>query len=439
MNYQAHYEKRRRERWPWPLLLGVVLSSAVLFWFGLRWILPQPSVQETAPFTICGKSRAETLSEFKTEDSQDKMDLNDVLVYGETLNLYQSPYALGVTDGLAGKTIILHNLCDGYEWVYMMEKTIDGQIPLEQLPNGFYQVFVLDDLKRKVLVSESAFRHLFYPVRRDGKSKEVLIVADKTLIVDEEGQPVHNENQLYVNVVDVDSEETETIYDVVIDPAHSAHVNGSIEKGHSAFNMIEANETLRMANLLKEELEAMGLKVYLTRDDTIDVVDLYGVDGRLDRAYQSKAKYYLELNMNFSTNESIRGVRIQYSSYASNKFATSLFKSYMETEGLVPYGNGSKNNIPGVVASTRYNGWDAIPVLRETGGRILAAGTISALAQEQNASFNKDAMFGMQAVSLDLIFISNETDATIYANRSKEMAHNLALGFADYLGLTVNP
>ena len=439
MTYQAHYEKRRRERWPWPLLLGVVLSSAVLVWFGLRWILPQPSVQETAPFTICGKSRAETLNVFKAQESQEYIELKDLLVYGETLNLYQSPYALGVTDGLVGKTIILHNLCDGYEWVYMMEKSIDGQIPLEQLPNGFYQVYVVDDLKRKVLVSESAFRHLFYPVRRDGLSKEVLIVADKTLIVDDKGQPVLNENQLYLNVDNAEPTSTETIYDVVIDAAHSTHVNGSIEKGHSAFNMIEANETLRMANLLKDELEAMGLKVYLTRDDTIDVVDLYGIDGRLDMAYQSKAKYYLEVNMNFSTNESIRGVRIQYSSYASNKFATSLFKSYMETEGLVPYGNGSKNNIPGVVASTRYNGWDAIPVLRETGGRILAAGTISELAQEQNASFNKEAMFGMQAVSLDLIFISNETDATIYANQSKEMAHNLALGFADYLGLTVNP
>lgn len=439
MTYQAHYEKRRKERWPWPLLLGVVLSSFVLIWFGLRWILPQPSVQETAPFTVCGKSHSENLSLLQNEAIEDSLTLSDVLVYGETLNLFQSPYELGKTDGFAGKTVVLRNRCDGYEWVYMMEKTIDGQIPLEQLPNGFYEVFMVDDLQRKALVSSININETFYPVRRDGKIKKVSILADKNQFMNDDGQPIFSDNRLFINVVDAPVEETTEIYDVVIDAAHSTHANGGIEKGRSAYNMIEANETLRMASLLKEELEAMGLKVYLTRDDTIDVIDLYGEDGRLDLAYQSKAKYYIELNMNFSTNETVRGTRIQYSSYASNKFATSLFKAFMETEGLIPYGNGSKNNIPGVVASTRFNGWDAIPVLRETGGRILAAGTISELAQTQNATFNKEAIFGMQAVSLDLIFISNEIDAQIYANQSKEMAQNLALGFADYFDIKVLP
>ena len=203
-----------------------------------------------------------------------------------------------------------------------------------------------------------------------------------------------------------------------------------------AFSLIEANETLRLALLLKEELEKSGLKVYLTRDDHEDVVDLYGVDGRLYQAYQVQAKYYIELNMMYSSNEAIRGSTAHYSRYASNRFATLVFKSYLDNTTLVPRGTSTNGNLDGVKAAPSYEGYDAIPVIRESGGRILGAGTMSEASME-NAIFNKDARIGMQSLSLDLIYISNQEDVDYFTQNLETLSLNLSQGIIDYL--RINP
>ena len=112
--------------------------------------------------------------------------------------------------------------------------------------------------------------------------------------------------------------------------------------------MIEAEETYKLALLMKTEFAKYGLKTVISRNNESEVVSSFGTDGRLHRAYKSKAKYYIELQMNGSTNTSLRGTQVVYSSFASNRVATIVFKSLMETGDLVSTGNYSKGNISGV-------------------------------------------------------------------------------------------
>jgi hypothetical protein len=62
----------------------------------------------------------------------------------------------------------------------MLGKNVDEQIPIENLPVGFYEVFVVDNLKEKRVVTSDELYDEFYTVRRNGLSKKVDIVLIKT-------------------------------------------------------------------------------------------------------------------------------------------------------------------------------------------------------------------------------------------------------------------
>lgn len=436
MTYRPRVVKRPRRPISWKIILPVFLLVALSVYVGIVFLYPKEEPVGDPGFTICNKSLSETQALFAEMEFPQTTEMADYLIYGETLNIYGAPYDILTPDPFVGKTAVIRNICDGYEWVYMLEKTIDGKIPLELLPDGFYEIFVVEDLERKRLYSTDTLSDIFYPVRRQENLKKVTLIADKTLVKDDEEQTILDRNYVFLQVESIiETEETDAIIDVYIDPAHSTWNYNTIDRGRMAFNLTEASETLKIALLLRDKLEAKGLNVALARADEEEVIDLYGTDGRLYKAYQGQAKYYIELNMNYTLNKDIRGSRIIYSSYASNKFATAIFKSFLETEGVEVYGKANKSNIAGVVAASRHEGLDSYPVIRETGGRILSAGTISELAISQNASFVSQERQGMQAVSLELIFISNEEDTQVFTNQLDRMAENIASGISKYLDL----
>lgn len=424
--------KRKKTNIPWVYLsLGFFVVITLVVYFGLQYLSPQNEEDTITPFTICSYNVAKTQDTLESLKYTDVIEIKDYLIYGETLNLYSDFYVLGKSDYIVGKTLIVKNICDGYEWVYMIEKSVDGQIPLELLPNGFYEVYVVDNLVQKRVISIQDINEFFYPVVRDGSMKTIQILASTRLGSSEEREVKLDQRYLYLYVSDSNEIERKEVYDIVIDAAHSSYVGSSIEKGQSAFNMVEANETVRMALLVADELEKAGLKVYLTRDDTEDVIDLYGESGRLYNAYQSKAKYYLELNTIHSNNNSRSGAIMTYSRFSSNRFATTVFKAYLEAEIISAYGRESNSNIAGVTPASMYDGYDSLPVVRESGGRILGAGTMSEASRE-NASFNAQERFGIQTISLDLFHLSNEEDAMAFANNGKVLAQSIAQGIINY-------
>ena len=81
-----------------------------------------------------------------------------------------------------GKTVILINLCDGLERVYMLESTVDGQIPMEDIEEGFYEVYVMINLQRHRVLSEEIFRDSFTTIRRNGSFSYIDVIADRFLL-----------------------------------------------------------------------------------------------------------------------------------------------------------------------------------------------------------------------------------------------------------------
>lgn len=437
MVYQPRVVPRRRRKLKWrviiPSFILIVLIGYILF----NLLFPKELLIDTPSFVICDYSYTKTQSVLNELVYEEKIELNDYLFYGETLNIYNNIYDINQADYFIGKTIKLRNICDNSEWVYMLGKNVDEHIPLENLPSGFYEVFVVDSLKEKRLVTPSELYDEFYTVRRNGLNKKINLISDKDLLEDKDDSlPIMDENYFFIQITDQTLEnDNPTIYDIYLDAAHNTESYNYVDKGRTANDLVEANELYRIAVAVKEKLEEKGLKVLLSRENEDSVINQYGVDGRLYKAYQAKVKHYIEFNLNFTTNEDTRGSRIIYSSYASNKFATALFKSFISTPGLVPYGRQTSTNIAGVVASSRYNNLDSYPVIREAGGRILSAGTISDLAIEQNSEFNKEERKGIQSVSLELFFISNPLDVNVYKNEFDLMVNNIVSGYLKYLGM----
>lgn len=244
------------------------------------------------------------------------------------------------------------------------------------------------------------------------------------------------DNYFFLNIsTQSDEQDNPEIYDVYLDAAHNTISYNYVDKGRTVNNLVEADELYKVAVAVKGKLEAKGLHVLLSRENEDTVINQYGLEGRLNRAYKAQVKHYIELNLNFTTNEDTRGSRVIYSSYSSNRFATALFKSYISTPGLVPYGRQTSTNIAGVLSSSRTNNLDSYPVIREAGGRILSAGTISELAIEQNSEFNSNERKGIQSVSLELFFISNPLDVNVYQNDFDTIVNNIANGYLKYLGM----
>lgn len=437
MVYQPRVVPRRRSKLKWrviiPSFILIVLSGYILF----NLLFPKELLIDTPSFVICDYSYTKTQSVLNELVYEDKIELKDYLFYGETLNIYNNIYDINQADYFIGKTIKLRNICDNSEWVYMLGKNADEQIPLENLPNGFYELFVVDSLKEKRLITSSELYDEFYTVRRNGLNKKIDLISDKDLLKDKEDSlPIMDENYFFIQVTDQTLEnDNSEVYDVYLDAAHNTESYNFVDKGRTVNDLVEANELYRITLAVKEKLEEKGLKVLLARENEDSVINQYGIDGRLYKAYQANVKHYIEFNLNFTTNEETRGSRIIYSSYSSNKFATALFKSFISTPGLVPYGRQTSTNIAGVVASSRYNNLDSYPVIREAGGRILSAGTISDLAIEQNSEFNKDERKGIQSVSLEVFFISSPLDVNVYQNEFDQMVNNIVNGYLKYLGM----
>ena len=437
MVYQPRVVPRSRRRLKWRVIIPSFILVPLVGYILFNLLFPKDLLIDTPSFVVCDYSYTKTQSVLNELQYEEKIELKDYLFYGETLNIFNATYDINQADYFIGKTIKLRNICDSSEWVYMLGKNVDEQIPLENLPDGFYEIFVVDSLKEKRLVTSGELYDEFYTVRRNGLSKKIDLVADKDLLKEKDDSlPIMEDNYFFLNIrTQSDEQDNPEIYDVYLDAAHNTISYNYVDKGRTVNNLVEADELYKVAVAVKGKLEAKGLHVLLSRENEDTVINQYGIEGRLNRAYKAQVKHYIELNLNFTTNEDTRGSRVIYSSYSSNRFATALFKSYISTPGLVPYGRQTSTNIAGVLSSSRTNNLDSYPVIREAGGRILSAGTISELAIEQNSEFNSNERKGIQSVSLELFFISNPLDVNVYQNDFDTIVNNIANGYLKYLGM----
>ena len=430
-----YYKNERKEKIKQSLLL--IMAFLIILIIGgylLNYFNNVENQKSEGIFTVCNLDYKDTLALIHENENEDVYEISDYLYYGENLNLFNDPYDITKKDDIIGRTLILTNMCTNAEMVYLIDGNIDSQIPIELLEDGFYSIKIVYDLTQRSAYSEEKIDDIFYTVRRNGESKQIRLIADADFFSNDQQNDKLGRNYLFIEV----KSETvpDTIYDVVIDPGHSSKDNGDyVEYGGRANGLLEADEMYKLAMVIKEELENYGLKVFVTRSDPTEVVDTYGEDGRLDRAYKTKAKYYLDLQMRVASNINIEGTQIIYSSFTSSKMANAIYSYLLENTNLVSTGYRGTGKIPGVLASGKINGYDGRMVIRESGGRILGAGTFSELARELNASFAKNQRYGIQTFTLEYIYISNPNEAEKWKLNYQDYGIKTAEAIAVYLNI----
>lgn len=262
-----------------------------------------------------------------------------------------------------------------------------------------------------------------YSVRRNGTMKKATLFADKNIFDDRENSDVQDKHYLFLKIETVHDIETE--YDFIINPAYSDRDNGYYTNYGIQYGYNESEYNYNLAVELQKSLEALGYKVLISREMS-EVVNTYGVDGRLYRGYMANAKYLIDLRLDSSYNRDFTGLSVNYSSFSSLKMASSI-SSYLKYNTDLEFDTTVNQ---GVFAFSRSQGFESNMNIREAGGKALNAANYSELSKE-NQSFAENNIRGMQGLSIRLGYISNiefmdklGSNYSYYGEKIAEAIHN---------------
>lgn len=426
----AYVPRKRKLHLSWKITVPVVVFIVCIS-LSVLYITQNTPSKEAEIFRVCGWNEKK-MSEKLMHSYPDTYAISDYLYYGESLDFFSEDYGPEAKNDLARKNLQLVNLCDEESLSYTLESSLDRQIDTAELEPGFYEIFVSDNqVKKRLIYDEELENNIFTTVTRDGKVKEIEVIANQNILPD--GGKLE-QNYVFINVEE--AEPSNEYIDVYIDPyGNIPNVNGVIEKGNEANGISENQEMYDAAISLKSKLEAYGLRVEVSKKARDEALSYYGKDGRMARAYEKHARYYLELGMNSSQVSSYRGMEIFHSSYASNTLASSLLYALKKNTQL-PASNAytwSDRN-EGVASASLIIGedglkiYDNLPSLRESGGKATFSASMNTLAKE-NASFAKENVEGMMALSINPIYISNSEDVNYWKEHKELILSELAKAF----------
>ncbi|MGL5540781.1 MAG: N-acetylmuramoyl-L-alanine amidase [Erysipelotrichaceae bacterium] len=421
------YEPRKKRIKPRTLLLGMVALGLMVVALS-----QQNTNKETQdPFTICDFDPQVSLEAVHERDME-TYPISDYLYYGETLNLFKDPYLPERKDGLVSKSVTLTNLCTQETNVFILENNRDRQIALDTLTPGLYTLHVNDQMVKKRITSVEPIDSSFTTITRENQNHHIRLFSDEKVF---NHPDVQTGNQLFIAVEPTQSEE----YDLFIDPllynydfsyvADPGYVDGSIASYQLNFEYAQA---------LKTKLESYGLKVLLSKESADTLINTYGEDGRLKKAYDSKAKYYLAINFPYVPYPSISGPEIQYSANTSMIFANSVMYELKKQLKLVP---STYYSPTGIFASSLVTGVNGKTIygnnlyLRESGGMATSAGEYSQTTIEGTSSFAANNRYGMQGLQISLGYLSNSADRNRLLNQKDAMVEVLASAIANYLNV----
>lgn len=429
----AYVPRQRRYKIRWKIAIPLLLLVILILYAIIGMLFPAPEEKEDKKFTVCGLNSEDTIHLLNKAEAKDTYTVKDYLYYGESLGLYTETYdPINGEDGLAGKTVELHNLCTDETVPMTMDSKADQKITLQDLGPGFYEVTVIDNLiSKRIVFDKPLTSEPFTTVQRNDKVHSVQLYARNDLLKDYD--ITWNQNYLYINIEEKEPDKNDI--DVLIDP-YSLHTDLTYtpDEGNKGNGLTEYKETYQAALWMKDELEKYGLRVEITKNKEDEVPAVaYGEDGRLAQGYKKNARYYLFLRFNSNTDDSIKGVEIWHSAYSSATLGKHIMyglEKSLKMEGS-PYTDSDNRGVG--TSPLMDNGFDLYANLRESGGRATMAGKATETSQIENKSFVNAN--GMQALEIDFGYVSNEEDATFWKNHKEEIARQAAASFASGINI----
>jgi len=421
--------KKVSRKWNIIIPLGISIVLCVYLIVSMVIAIVKPN-QKYLINTIGELDAKTTYQLFEKEDRDTPLEFKDYFFYGESFNFYLNTYEqnnvsatkmnLKLVDWLNEENVISFT---------NLNTNVDGGVDLSQLKDGFYSAYVENGEILQRLYFNEKLDFNFYTVTRDNQRKQIRFICDAEffhLAEDEKNDTVLDNNYLYIQVKTVNV--SANIYDVVIsvDPSLTSNkvsANGYIENG-----ITEKKELLEVAEIIKTDLEAKGLKV-LVLSCSVDNnkhendVLFYKTDisekSVLQQIYESKAKYMLHLDLDETKNAGF----VHYSNYASDSFAKSVFDA-LQTANL----DGSI----GPCSKSETN--DYVYEIRESGGKALSAATYSTSSAKNVFALNN--IYGLNTIEVSYGNIKIEKRVQTYLTNKQAWAHATALGVINYITKT---
>ncbi len=159
----------------------------------------------------------------------------------------------------------------------------------------------------------------YYTLTKNNKNNIIKVYFDKKGKI--------NYMKIDVNQVEL----PENVYDFSIDPGH-----GGDDSGAFVNKTNESDVVLEYGKMLKKELEKLGFKVFISRNNSksknMGVFESYNKDGRVNIIQKSKAKYNLSIHLN-SANVKMQkgGVEIYIPNNIDYSFASSIVDNIIES------------------------------------------------------------------------------------------------------------
>ncbi len=203
---------------------------------------------------------------------------------------------------------------------------INRGIDLENLAlNDYYLLLKVtysnSDIKYYSLANRSEYGNItYYTITKNHSNHKIDISF---------GQ-YQNIPYMSINVTQA-NELPEDVYDIAIDPGH-----GGSDAGATSGDYTEANLVLDCALTLKSKLEDLGLKVFLSRDETSPsdentAYTMYDENGRINILNGSHAKLLISLHLNSEIyNKDEGGVEVYAPNDCNLDFASLLAKNIVE-------------------------------------------------------------------------------------------------------------
>ena len=381
----------------------------------------------------------------KLETEEEKISINELYIYGTHLSLSGSLVSDTNLDLVLYNGEFLdykiNNLTDSFN---MGEKVNEG-IDLEAIPVGTYYAFIRSSSKDEE--DKDVFRYYILDNTTDYKETTYYTfsnVGNKIVIkTDEEYGTLTFEVQK-----NTDSE----IYDVVVDPGH-----GGMDSGANRNGKREADYTMKIADDLKEKLEAYGVKVKLTRVDgqlsASEVLPDYGTHGRAVIGHEVGAKYIFSIHLNSNSWTSVRGLEVytaaninydfakklasnivanantSYSTNKINKMFDGIYtrtfteadvassKTEAEAKGRIPYDTSTKSNY--------------YFMIRETGGIMTGAYVDGRNEPKVLANPYYNSNVGSETYLLELAYLTNTADSNNVDSNMEKYTEAIAKTFKE--------
>lgn len=391
----------------------------------------------------------------KLDTEEEKANISKYFVYGNHLNMAGN---VELND-LTYKDIVL-SLYNGEFKDYKINSEIKGNVlsfeTSEYINDGIY----LDDIERgeyyiflKVIYDDDGENtYKYYIINNETDYDSVIYYTLSTfnnkIVID-------SSNDYDTMMLNVTENKDSGIYDITIDPGHGGMDSGALIKNYK-----EADITMSISKMIKNNLEKKGVKVKLTHNENDltknEVMEEYNKHGRAVIPNEVKSKYTFSIHINKNSSSNVKGLEVYTPANIDYDFAKKMASNITSSSGLGYSSNRLYKKYDGVYTHNfteaeiktskenyekkKYKPYNIttnsnyLYMIRETGGIMTGA-----YVKEGNAKVGTNPYYnsniGNESYLLELGYLSNNGDFDIIINNKDKMAKAISDAIIDELGI----